>query len=235
MQTESASARRDSFASSLRSLEDDLAYLASDHASALTDEPSYAPAATRSQTGATDDADGHSFPPPTARTVSSATDPVSPAKAPNNRSRARAFSFLSVNHGQTGYGQSGLSPLGTPADEVGGLSPALSVASHVPFVGGAYESAFDDDEDDEETEEAAGLTSDDEESDPSRSQRRRGSDSLALNRLDSHTSSSGVAPRRTLYRVRFQPLDALELAWMGASALAVLALTVGALVVAFLG
>lgn len=134
---------------------------------------------------------------------------------PPNRSRARAFSFLSAH------------PTAPPPNL--GTSPALSYASEAPFAGGAYDFALDDMEDDilgSDTDAGA-------ENDVTGDSGRRSS---RQNSIPMHRLGSGLATLdKAAYRVRFQPLDALELAWMAASAFVVLALTVGSLVIAFVG
>jgi hypothetical protein len=161
-------------------------------------------------------------PPPdlTSRTGShhgtAASDSVEQERArPANRSRARAFSFLSVH------------PTAPPPNLA--TSPSLSYASEAPFAGGAYDFALDDTEDDilgSDTEAGAenAVTGD------------SGRRSSRRNSIPMHRLGSGLATLdKAAYRVQFEPLDTLELAWMAASAFVVLALTVGSLVIAFVG
>ncbi|GAA6037592.1 hypothetical protein JCM8097_006130 [Rhodosporidiobolus ruineniae] len=128
----------------------------------------------------------------------------------SRRSRARAFSFLSTHHGQAGqsYGARGLD----------GPSPATG---ETPFVGGAYDYALDaeetltDEEDEDDLVATAGG--------------RDGGEAMEM-RSPGLGGGGGRA-----YRARFQPLVGVELAVMGVSAAAVLGLTVGAVVLAFVG
>lgn len=143
---------------------------------------------------------------------------VTASAAASNRSRARAFSFLSVHH-------QGGNPAGMATP--GGLSS--------PFSGGAYDSALDDGHDDDDGDDSeaddiiGGL---DRATGPSTVS---GRDEYPLSRIGTNVSASASAPNRSVYRVRFQPLDGYELAGMAASAIAVLALTATALVVAIVG
>ncbi|GAA5877618.1 hypothetical protein JCM3774_005359 [Rhodotorula dairenensis] len=134
---------------------------------------------------------------------------------PANRSRARAFSFLSVH-----------APAAASANP-GIPSPAHAFSADAPFAGGTYESAFDDDAEDND----ADFDSDADEH-MLASSGSYGGQSIAMNRLGHGVSSPGD---KAVYRVRFQPLDSLELAWMALSAFLVVGLTVGSLIVAFVG
>lgn len=136
---------------------------------------------------------------------------------PANRSRARAFSFLSVHADAAADA--------FPPPRPGIPSPALTYSAEAPFAGGTYESALDDDADD-------GDLDSDGDTDRLAGSRHDSGQTLAMNRL-----GQGVAPigGKTVYRVRFQPLDSLELAWMAVSAFLVLGLTVTSLIVAFVG
>ncbi|GAA5873161.1 hypothetical protein JCM1840_005587 [Sporobolomyces johnsonii] len=124
------------------------------------------------------------------------------------RSRARAFSVLSAPHRQALFGGGG--------NEEEGLGEGA-------FEGGAYDRAFDalemgEDEDEEEEEEGIEMR-----------ERRTGEDSaLPLPR------GGGVSGGKAA-RTRFQPLEREEVLWMGVSAAAVLGLTAGAVVLAFVG
>ncbi|BGP74501.1 hypothetical protein NBRC10513v2_007933 [Rhodotorula toruloides] len=137
--------------------------------------------------------------PPSPTPSSSTTLPG--ALGGTGRTRARAFSFLSV------AGQPAATSHSAP-------SPATG---DTPFVGGAYDFALaadeldpsDDDEDDDEA----------------------GHEMRALG----GGSSGPKMAAASLYRMRFQPLEAHELAWMAVSAAAVTGLTVAAAVLAFVG
>ncbi|BGP28263.1 hypothetical protein JCM10295v2_007250 [Rhodotorula toruloides] len=117
------------------------------------------------------------------------------------RTRARAFSFLSV------AGQPAAPSISAP-------SPATG---DTPFVGGAYDFALAADELD---------PSDDEDDDEA------GHEMRALGAGGAVGSKMSAA---SSYRMRFQPLEAHELAWMAASAAAITGLTVAAAVLAFVG
>ncbi|GAA5944025.1 hypothetical protein JCM10213_008974 [Rhodosporidiobolus nylandii] len=101
-------------------------------------------------------------------------------------------------------------PYGPREGDVGGPSPA---SGETPFVGGGYEYALDAEDD---------TLSDGEEGEAHemRSTAAQASPNLAGGRA---------------YRQRFQPLLGYELAWMGVSAAAVLGLTVGAVVLTWVG
>ncbi|GAA5992663.1 hypothetical protein JCM10908_002714 [Rhodotorula pacifica] len=228
----------DSRRHSTASLSDDQVFFASRRASdtgyAYDGAPTYDLSASQSDTDAAGPATrtGSAMSPTSSRTSAPHPDTVSlsthevdqaetPVHAPtSNRSRARAFSFLSVHPAMS-----------APALRTPGLSPALSFASDTPFVGGSYDSALDDAED-EDADSVLDLDANDDVGGQHRNAGgRTDRSSFAMTGLGHATGSEG----RTSYRTRFQPLDSLELAWMTVSAVAVLALTVGSLVVAFVG
>ncbi|GAA5858233.1 hypothetical protein JCM8547_005702 [Rhodosporidiobolus lusitaniae] len=104
-------------------------------------------------------------------------------------------------------------PYGPREGSMAGESPATG---ETPFVGGAYDFALDASED------ALSVSSDD---DGAVEMQQRG---------EAATSRMAGGGGRT-YRTRFQPLVGVELAWMGVSAGAVLALTVWAVVLTWVG
>ncbi|GJN94574.1 hypothetical protein Rhopal_007657-T1 [Rhodotorula paludigena] len=126
------------------------------------------------------------------------------------RSRARAFSFLSVHPAQ--YGE---------RHDADGPSPATG---ETPFVGGAYDFALDGDEVD-------ALDYDDDEDD---SDERRGR-GVEMREMGASAAGGTGAAAGKAYRMRFQPLEGYELAWMAVSASAVLGLTVTAVVLSVVG
>ncbi|GAA5890098.1 hypothetical protein JCM5296_004769 [Sporobolomyces johnsonii] len=122
------------------------------------------------------------------------------------RSRARAFSVLSAPHRQALFGGGG--------NEEEGLGEGA-------FEGGAYDRAFDAlemGEDDDDDDDEGGIEM---------RERRTGENSA----LPGGGGASGGKAART----RFQPLEREEVLWMGVSAAAVLGLTAGAVVLAFVG
>ncbi|GAA6009885.1 hypothetical protein JCM10207_002145 [Rhodosporidiobolus poonsookiae] len=117
------------------------------------------------------------------------------------RSRARAFSFLSVHHDAHGYG----------AKHGDGLSPATGETP--VFGGGGYDDALDADDTFSEDDDDEGVE---------------------MQPKSGGAGGGGMGAGRT-YRARFQPLEGHELALMGVSAAAVLGLTVGAVVLTWVG
>lgn len=136
--------------------------------------------------------------PPTGAT----SFPGSHGSGTTGRTRARAFSFLSV---------AGQPTAGSPS----ALSPATG---DTPFVGGAYDFALAADEFNPSDE------AEDDEVEASQEMRALGGG-----------SSGAKVPAASSYRMRFQPLETHELAWMAASAAVVTGLTVTAAVLAFVG
>jgi len=124
------------------------------------------------------------------------------------RSRARAFSFLGV---QDAYGE---------RHDAAGTTPHTGAT---PFVGSAYDSAFELGDDEGEGEGHEGEGSSD--------------DGLEMREVGGAGGASAAAAkaRTSGYRTRFQPLVSYELAWMAVSAASVLGLTVAAVVLAFVG
>lgn len=225
--------RRLSIASSAGSLSDDLVFATPrrtpDTGYAYNAALNYDMSTSQSDNEASDRApDDHAAvnvlnrPPPdvTSRAGShhsaAGSDSVEQGRArPANRSRARAFSFLSVQ------------PTAPPPNLA--TSPSLSYAPEAPFAGGAYDFALDGTEDDILGSDTDAGAENDAAGDSARRSSRR-------NSIPMHRLGSGLATLdKAAYRVRFQPLDALELAWMAASAFVVLALTVGSIVIAFVG
>ncbi|BGO96349.1 hypothetical protein NBRC10512v2_008074 [Rhodotorula toruloides] len=198
--------RRHSIASSTGSLTDDLA-LASSLAS---HDGGYA--YDQSMRSSFSDIDPGSPYVGLSRSITPSVVHVPPSPAPSTgktlpgalggtgRTRARAFSFLSV------AGQPAATSLSAP-------SPATG---DTPFVGGAYDFALAADELD---------PSEDEDDD------EVGHEMRALGGGSSGAKMSAASS----YRMRFQPLEAHELAWMAVSAAAVTGLTVAAAVLAFVG
>ncbi|KPV72735.1 uncharacterized protein RHOBADRAFT_55431 [Rhodotorula graminis WP1] len=194
----------------------DTSYAFSDHESPLNDPHSRASSSRRSSFA-------HSSPlaavPPSVVPLGTLTTPGTP-KAANTataapgvgtgRSRARAFSFLGAHDA---YGD---------RHDAAGATPHTGAT---PFVGSAYDSAFElgDDEGDADSREGDGDGGDSDD------------DGLEMREVGGAGAAAAAKARTSGYRTRFQPLVSYELAWMAVSAASVLGLTVAAVVLAFVG
>ncbi|GAA5833440.1 hypothetical protein JCM11251_003496 [Rhodosporidiobolus azoricus] len=121
------------------------------------------------------------------------------------RSRARAFSFLSVHQ-----------PYGAREGDSNGISPSTG---ETPFVGGAYDRAFEHGDLDDEIDALSDVSS-------------AGGDDVEM-RPTGETAAMRWGGKA--YRSRFQPLEGAEYALMGVSAVCVVGLTVGAVVLTWVG
>ncbi|GAA5847570.1 hypothetical protein JCM9279_005299 [Rhodotorula babjevae] len=234
--------RRHSIGSSTGSLSDDLLYSNShsaplssstpfayqsgpgDHSYAFSDHDSPHPDLPHSrQSSSRRSSFAHSSPavPPSLVPLGTLATPGTPkpssstAPTPSlgaGRSRARAFSFLGAHEA---YGD---------RHDAAGTTPHTGAT---PFVGSAYDSAFElgDDEGDEDGAEGRGGGGD-----------ASSDDGLEMREVGGAGAAAAAAKARTSgYRTRFQPLVSYELAWMAVSAASVLGLTVAAVVLAFVG